>query len=155
LRRRRNPGDRRIIEEKDARLAPDRIGHAFAVIADAGPGVLVHCAGGRDRTGMVAAMLLQLAGATTEAICADYADGWRGAAAYSGHFWAYHPDRQTWEHGYHPAPEPAEVEARLVDRLPVMADWAQTFDTPGYLTTIGLSRGQVASLHRLLHPRAR
>jgi protein-tyrosine phosphatase len=36
-------------------------------------GVLVHCAGGRDRTGLVTALLLRLAGVGVEAIAADYA----------------------------------------------------------------------------------
>jgi protein-tyrosine phosphatase len=36
-------------------------------------GVLVHCAGGKDRTGLVCALLLSLAGVEPEIIAADYA----------------------------------------------------------------------------------
>ena len=36
-------------------------------------GVLVHCAGGKDRTGLVVALLLELAGVPREEIAADYA----------------------------------------------------------------------------------
>lgn len=36
-------------------------------------GVLVHCAGGKDRTGLVTALLLRLAGVGIEEIAADYA----------------------------------------------------------------------------------
>jgi protein-tyrosine phosphatase len=36
-------------------------------------GVVIHCAGGKDRTGLVAAMLLDLAGVPAEEIAADYA----------------------------------------------------------------------------------
>ena len=36
-------------------------------------GVVVHCAGGKDRTGLVTAMLLRLAGVGIEEIAADYA----------------------------------------------------------------------------------
>ena len=36
-------------------------------------GVVVHCAGGKDRTGLLAAFLLHLAGVDTEQIAADYA----------------------------------------------------------------------------------
>jgi protein-tyrosine phosphatase len=46
-------------------------------IADAPGGVLVHCAGGRDRTGMVAAVLLETAGVEREAILDDYVRGIR------------------------------------------------------------------------------
>jgi protein-tyrosine phosphatase len=36
-------------------------------------GVVIHCAGGKDRTGLVTAFLLHLAGVTTEEIARDYA----------------------------------------------------------------------------------
>ncbi len=46
---------------------------AVAAIADADGPVVFHCAGGKDRTGLVAAILLRLAGAEPAAIAADYA----------------------------------------------------------------------------------
>jgi protein-tyrosine phosphatase len=53
---------------------PERSARVLAAIADAPPGgVLVHCVGGRDRTGMIAMLLLALAGADAETIAADYA----------------------------------------------------------------------------------
>jgi len=60
------------------RLALARRGAAFvevlSLIARAGPGaVLFHCAAGKDRTGMIAAFLLLLAGAEPETASADYA----------------------------------------------------------------------------------
>ena len=46
---------------------------ALAAIADAPEGAVVfHCAGGKDRTGLVAALLLRLAGAPIEEIARDY-----------------------------------------------------------------------------------
>jgi protein-tyrosine phosphatase len=45
---------------------------ALAAIADADGAVVFHCAGGKDRTGLVAALLLRLAGAPIEAIAHDY-----------------------------------------------------------------------------------
>lgn len=52
---------------------PERSGQVLAAVAGAKPGgVLVHCVGGRDRTGQVAMLLLALAGVTPEAIAADY-----------------------------------------------------------------------------------
>jgi protein-tyrosine phosphatase len=51
-----------------------RISGAFRAIAAAPPGgVLVHCHGGRDRTGVVVALLLELAGVGAETIAADFA----------------------------------------------------------------------------------
>jgi protein tyrosine/serine phosphatase len=45
----------------------------IAAVARAAPGgVVVHCGLGRDRTGLVALLLLALAGATPDAIVADY-----------------------------------------------------------------------------------
>lgn len=47
---------------------------AIAEVANAAEGgVVVHCAGGKDRTGLVTALLLRLAGVGIEEIAADYA----------------------------------------------------------------------------------
>lgn len=51
----------------------DRCAAALRLVAAAKPGgVLVHCAGGKDRTGVVAALLLRLVGVPTELVVADY-----------------------------------------------------------------------------------
>jgi protein-tyrosine phosphatase len=47
---------------------------AIRAVADAPEGgVVIHCAGGKDRTGLLTAFLLHLAGVDTEQIAADYA----------------------------------------------------------------------------------
>ncbi|MBT2502339.1 tyrosine-protein phosphatase [Curtobacterium sp. ISL-83] len=52
---------------------PERTSDALRAIARAEPGgVLFHCAGGRDRTGIVALALLTIAGVDPEAIVDDY-----------------------------------------------------------------------------------
>jgi len=53
----------------------ERIGRAVAAIADAPAeeAVVVHCFAGKDRTGIVVALLLSLAGVPDEVIAADYA----------------------------------------------------------------------------------
>ncbi len=59
---------RPFIERKAERCAA-----AVTAVARAAPGgVVVHCGLGRDRTGLVALLLLALAGVTPEAIVADY-----------------------------------------------------------------------------------
>lgn len=52
---------------------PERTVAVLSAIATAPEGaVLFHCAGGRDRTGLIAAVLLTLAGVEEDAIVADY-----------------------------------------------------------------------------------
>jgi protein-tyrosine phosphatase len=52
---------------------PDRSRTAVEAIARAQPGgVLFHCMGGRDRTGMIAMLVLALVGVAPEDIAADY-----------------------------------------------------------------------------------
>lgn len=61
---------------------PDRIRAVLHAIATAPPGgVLFHCAGGRDRTGLVAAVLLTVAGVAPEAVVGDYLASVTNAAA--------------------------------------------------------------------------
>jgi protein-tyrosine phosphatase len=55
---------------------------ALVAIAAAEPGgVLLHCVGGRDRTGLVSAVLLAIAGVETEAVVEDHLDSVRNAPA--------------------------------------------------------------------------
>jgi protein-tyrosine phosphatase len=55
------------------RLQP-QLKQALALIAAADPGpLLFHCVAGKDRTGVIAALLLALAGVVPDAIAADYA----------------------------------------------------------------------------------
>jgi protein-tyrosine phosphatase len=52
----------------------DRIARAFRAVAEAPPGaVVVHCFGGRDRTGVLIALALAVAGVEPAAIVDDYA----------------------------------------------------------------------------------
>lgn len=52
----------------------ERIAAIIAAVADAPPGgVLVHCSAGRDRTGLIAALLLAAAAVPAASIVADYA----------------------------------------------------------------------------------
>lgn len=50
------------------------LGKIFNAIAEADGPVLFHCFAGKDRTGLVAAMMLSLAGVEPDAIGADYAE---------------------------------------------------------------------------------
>jgi protein tyrosine/serine phosphatase len=50
----------------------ERFGQALAAVAEADGPVVIHCMGGKDRTGLVAALLLRLAGASRDEIGRDY-----------------------------------------------------------------------------------
>jgi protein-tyrosine phosphatase len=63
----------------------------LTAIGNAPQGVLIHCAAGRDRTGMVTALLLEAAGVTREAVLDDYERGIRQSShrdidAYVGEY---------------------------------------------------------------------
>lgn len=51
--------------------APEGLARVLTAIADDGP-ALVHCAAGKDRTGVVVALALLLAGVTRDEVVADY-----------------------------------------------------------------------------------
>ena len=52
--------------------AADKLVRSFRLALEADGPVLVHCAAGKDRTGIVSAMLLSAAGARPDSIVADY-----------------------------------------------------------------------------------
>ncbi len=60
---------RMMVDERQAAL-----GQIFSNIARVDGPLVFHCFAGKDRTGLVAAMLLSLAGADGDAIAADYAE---------------------------------------------------------------------------------
>ncbi|HUK96823.1 MAG TPA: tyrosine-protein phosphatase [Gaiellaceae bacterium] len=51
----------------------DRFGLALGAVAEVEGTVVVHCAGGKDRTGLISALLLRLAGVDRTVVAADYA----------------------------------------------------------------------------------
>ncbi len=55
-----------------AELAKERIGRVVTTVATAEAGAVFHCAAGKDRTGVISAILLGLLGVPDEVIVADY-----------------------------------------------------------------------------------
>jgi protein tyrosine/serine phosphatase len=54
---------------------PDAVATVMRAIIQASPGgVVVHCHAGKDRTGIIAALLLRLVGVSVEMVAADYAE---------------------------------------------------------------------------------
>jgi protein-tyrosine phosphatase len=55
-----------------AELARERIGRVITTLASAESGAVFHCAAGKDRTGVISAILLGVLGVADEVIVADY-----------------------------------------------------------------------------------
>jgi protein-tyrosine phosphatase len=72
---------------------PENFGRAVSAVAGDGDGtVLVHCSGGVDRTGLVAALMLRVAGVALGTIAADYAESQANWAPTIGAWIAEAPD---------------------------------------------------------------
>ena len=110
------------------RIAGDarRVVAAVAAVADAPPGaVLVHCQAGQDRTGMLVALLLRVAGVADAVIVEDY--------TYSSVCWE--------------SPGECEPEAILAVLALLDERWA---GAEGYLLAHGLSADRLAALRMRL-----
>jgi protein-tyrosine phosphatase len=71
----------------------DRFARAVTGVAEAdGGAVVVHCAAGKDRTGLVAALMLRLVGVPHEAIVEDYVTSGRNLAPLIGPWIEQAPD---------------------------------------------------------------
>jgi protein tyrosine/serine phosphatase len=126
----------------------ERFGRVFAAIADADGTVVVHCVAGKDRTGLVSAMLLRLAGVGHDEIGADYALSADNLA----------PRRQAWFDEARDEQEraklaklvqtPADAMARVVREIE-----GRYGDVASYLRAAGVTDEQVDRLRdRLVAP---
>ena len=71
--------------QHNVRILPALVRRSLEAIAASKPGVLIHCAAGRDRTGMVSALLLANAGVSGDDIVADYAESVHAMAGAAPH----------------------------------------------------------------------
>ena len=69
---------------------------SLEAIAATKPGVLIHGAAGRDRTGMVSALLLANAGVSGDDIVADYAESVHAMAGAAPHGGPPHDRQASW-----------------------------------------------------------
>lgn len=129
---------------------PDKIARVFVAIAETSDPVLIHCAGGRDRTGMIGSMLLVLAGVTHQAIVANYEAGFRGAAEHRGHGLSFDATTGDWVTAADEPWNEDELDAALAARRPALAQWLETFDVETYLLAAGVSDANLRSLKQLL-----
>jgi hypothetical protein len=120
---------------------PDRCAAAMTAIARAEPGgVIFHCGAGRDRTGLVALLLLRLAGVDPRVIADDYELSTRGVAALLATL-----GRDD------PAPGLAGILAgRGTSAREAMLATANGFDAEAYLLTAGVDPADIAAIRRRL-----
>jgi protein-tyrosine phosphatase len=120
---------------------PQRCAAAVAAVANARPGgVIFHCGGGRDRTGLLALLLLALAGVEPEAIAADYEQSVQPRRALLAAM-----GRDDDSAGYHRA----LAERGTTARAAVLAtlEW---LDAESYLRSAGLSAEEVVRVRSRL-----
>ena len=103
-------------------MYPQKIVRVLDAVARATSPVLIHCAGGRDRTGMIGSFLLLLAGAAPESIVANYESGFRGAAEHRGHGWSFDQVAGEWVSSADEVWTEGELDAALDDRRPALLE---------------------------------
>jgi len=111
-------------------------------VARANAPVVIHCQGGRDRTGLASALILRLAGVPLEAIAADHALSDESWAPYSKEWHAEAPDE--WER---------ERRRRVTQPAGrTMADVLAGLDVRDYLLGGGASTADLDTLVVKLRP---
>lgn len=128
---------------------PDLFAVAVGAIADAPPGaVVVHCAAGKDRTGLVVAMALTLAGVAPELVAADYAlTEARLAHLVDGYLDAL-PDQSRREVVREQSRVPASTMLAVLDHLETTYGGVEA-----YLRAGGLTDAQLSALRSRLRTR--
>lgn len=121
-------------------IQPERIARVLRAVVEAGPGTLVHCSAGRDRTGLVSALLLANAGVPAESIFDDYAESVRAMAGRTPGE-APSTDRQA-------AWDADQVRGWLVQARKHVLDFVEA--APRHLDSIGLTPTERHALAALL-----
>ncbi|PBC71366.1 protein-tyrosine phosphatase [Streptomyces sp. TLI_235] len=106
----------------------DELGRVLRVIAEADAPLVFHCYSGKDRTGIVAALVLTLLGVPEEDVLADFARTEDATARLVAEWHARHPDLTLVWPGYGRAPAGImrRFLAGLADRYGSVTDYAAT-----------------------------
>ncbi|TFD09376.1 tyrosine-protein phosphatase [Cryobacterium sp. TMT1-66-1] len=121
------------------RILPNLVRETMQAIANAETGVLIHCSAGRDRTGMISALLLGNAGVSPDDVAGDYAESVRAMAGAKTH--APTHDRQaSWS--------VTEADQWIAETASIVREAAA--NTDAVFDTIGLSQDERSRLRELL-----
>jgi protein-tyrosine phosphatase len=127
------------------KFAPN-FAEALAAVADAPDGAVVfHCAGGKDRTGLVAALLLRLAGAPIDEIARDYALTFARRAGMPDPWVEASPDGTERDRRTFMQHTPPEAMQRAIEQLEL--DHGSVEE---YLQDAGLDEPRIARLRERL-----
>jgi protein-tyrosine phosphatase len=118
----------------------------FETIAEIDGGVLFHCAAGKDRTGVAAALLLALAGVPDETIIEDYALSETLLTPLLGEWLPRMAERGIDEHRAR-----ALMAAKPEDMVATLAHIRSRYgSSEGYLADIGVSASHVSAVRAKL-----
>lgn len=128
---------------ENLRRWPEKFATVFRAMANAREGAtVVHCAGGRDRTGMITMMLLLLADADHDDIATDYELSFRAVNEYFKTL----PGPNAKE-----APRSkTELQVALDHRIKALREIMAGFEVEHYLLDAGLTPGELAILKNRL-----
>jgi protein-tyrosine phosphatase len=122
------------------RLFPDRLVGVFRAIAESPAGVVLHCSAGRDRTGLIVTMLLQLADPETAAGAA--AEQYEASVRGINEWHRVSPVKHPYERWH----DDAELARILADRQTSLAAFAATLDVERLLLEHGLTGAELAGV---------
>jgi protein-tyrosine phosphatase len=122
-----------------------RFGEALAAVADADGPVVIHCMGGKDRTGLVAALLLRVAGVSADEIGRDYSLSGPNLADRTEAWLAEAPNELERTRREKLSRTPAVAMARVIEDIE-----GRYGSAAGYLEAAGLRPDQVDRLRALL-----
>ncbi|MDJ0319307.1 tyrosine-protein phosphatase [Pseudarthrobacter sp. PS3-L1] len=128
----------------NARIFPQRLVAVFRAIAEARGAVVFHCAAGRDRSGMIGAMLQDLAGDSDAQIVAGYQRSMRRInERYGTHGVPHSHERHLTE---------IELAAELRARGTAVLEFVRALGTSDFLRRNGLSEEELHQIDRLIQP---
>jgi len=122
-----------------------RFGQALAAVAEAEGPVVIHCMGGKDRTGLMAALLLRLAGVSLDEIGRDYSLSGPNLAATLEPWLADAPTDLERRRREKLSGTPAIVMTRVLGEIE-----ERHGSVRGYLEATGLRRDQIDRLSDML-----
>ena len=119
---------------------PSLIAGAVGAVADAPDGgVLVHCAAGRDRTGLIVALVLRVAGVAVDDVLDDYEIGVREI----NEWFRTNVDRE-------PHLDEGALAVSIAAKRASLGAFLESLDVDAYLAGAGVSPAQLAALRARL-----